>query len=151
MKTDNAGHVIVDEFQTTSNPHIFTVGDATGKFLLTPVAIAAGRRLAHRLFNGESNLKLNYENIATVVFSHPLVGTVGLTEGAVSLDSFNLYLAEAIEKYGKENVTLYNSKFNPMYYAVCKYKEPSVMKLVCAGPEEKVIIFFKILNYIFRW
>jgi len=45
------------------------------------VAIAAGRRLAHRLFNNESDLKLSYDNIATVVFSHPIIGTVGLTEG----------------------------------------------------------------------
>lgn len=45
------------------------------------VAVAAGRRLAHRLFNNETDLKLDYENIATVVFSHPTIGTVGLTEG----------------------------------------------------------------------
>ena len=45
------------------------------------VAIAAGRRLAHRIFNNESDLKLSYENIPTVVFSHPTIGTVGFTEG----------------------------------------------------------------------
>ncbi len=45
------------------------------------VAIAAGRRLAHRLFNNESDAKLDYSNIPTVVFSHPPVGTIGLTEG----------------------------------------------------------------------
>ncbi|CAI4225958.1 unnamed protein product [Auanema sp. JU1783] len=127
VKTDAGGHIVVDEYQHTSKDGILCVGDATGKYLLTPVAIAAGRRLAHRLFNGETNRKLDYENIATVVFSHPLVGTVGLTE------------AEAIAKYGKDNVTLYKSKFNPMYYAVTTHKEPSVMKLVCAGPEEKVV------------
>lgn len=45
------------------------------------MAIAAGRRLAHRLFDNKPDLKLDYSNIATVVFSHPPVGTVGLTEG----------------------------------------------------------------------
>ncbi|VDM61892.1 unnamed protein product [Angiostrongylus costaricensis] len=127
VKTDAHGHVIVDQYQNTSNSSILCVGDATGKFLLTPVAIAAGRRLAHRLFNNESSNYLPYENIATVVFSHPLVGTVGLTE------------AEAIIKYGKDQVMIYKSKFNPMYHAVTKHKEFCIMKLVCAGPEEKVV------------
>nr|AEY77128.1 glutathione reductase [Ancylostoma ceylanicum] len=127
VKTDNQGNVIVDQYQNTSNPNIQCVGDAAGKYLLTPVAIAAGRRLSHRLFNNESSNYLPYENIATVVFSHPLIGTVGLTE------------AEAIAKYGKDQIMLYKSKFNPMYHAVTKHKEPCIMKLVCAGPEEKVV------------
>ncbi|TKR82103.1 hypothetical protein L596_015876 [Steinernema carpocapsae] len=91
------------------------------------IAIAAGRRLSHRLFNGESENRLNYENIATVVFSHPPLGTVGLTE------------AEAVAKYGADRVTIYQSKFNPMYHAVTEHKEPCVMKLVCAGDDEKVV------------
>uniref|UniRef100_A0A1I7X465 Glutathione-disulfide reductase n=1 Tax=Heterorhabditis bacteriophora TaxID=37862 RepID=A0A1I7X465_HETBA len=127
VRTDAVGNIIVDEYQNTSAENILCIGDATGKYLLTPVAIAAGRRLAHRLFNNESNNKLDYENIATVVFSHPLVGTVGLTE------------AEAIAKYGKNEVTIYKSKFNPMYHAVTKHKEPCVMKLICAGEDEKVV------------
>uniref|UniRef100_A0AC35TG41 Glutathione reductase n=1 Tax=Rhabditophanes sp. KR3021 TaxID=114890 RepID=A0AC35TG41_9BILA len=127
VKTDSEGHILVDEFQNTSNPAIQCVGDVTGKFLLTPVAIAAGRRLAHRLFNDEKESKMDYSNIATVVFSHPLVGTVGLTEG------------EAIEKFGLDQITLYKSKFNPMYYAVTEHKEPCFMKLVCVGKEEKIV------------
>lgn len=83
VKTDASGHIIVDEYQNTTAPGILSVGDDTGKFLLTPVAIAAGRRLSHRLFNGETENRLLYENIATVVFSHPLIGTVGLTEGGL--------------------------------------------------------------------
>lgn len=55
------------------------------------VAIAAGRRLAHRLFDNQPNLKLSYDNIATVVFSHPLIGTVGMTEGKWEVVSI-LYL-----------------------------------------------------------
>lgn len=127
VKTDSAGHIIVDEYQNTTVPGILSVGDDTGKFLLTPVAIAAGRRLSHRLFNGETENKLAYENIATVVFSHPLIGTVGLTED------------EAVAKYGKDEVTLYKSRFNPMLFAVTKHKEKAAMKLVCVGKEERVV------------
>ncbi|CEF63210.1 Glutathione reductase, mitochondrial [Strongyloides ratti] len=127
VKTNEVGEVIVDDYQNTTNKNIYAVGDICGKFLLTPVAIAAGRRLAHRLFNKEQSNKLIYENIATVVFSHPLVGTVGMTE------------EEAIQKYGIDNVLIYKSKFNPMYFAVCEYKEPTAMKLVCVGKEEKVV------------
>uniref|UniRef100_A0A914Z290 glutathione-disulfide reductase n=1 Tax=Panagrolaimus superbus TaxID=310955 RepID=A0A914Z290_9BILA len=127
IKTDKGGHIIVDEYQNTNKPGILSLGDVCGKFLLTPVAIAAGRRLSHRLFNGETNNRLSYENIATVVFSHPPVGTVGLTE------------AEAISRYGKDEVTLYKSKFNPMYFAMTTHKEPCIMKLVCVGKEEKVV------------
>ncbi|VDM50449.1 unnamed protein product [Toxocara canis] len=127
VKMDAGGHIIVDEYQNTSVPSIYALGDVCGKFLLTPVAIAAGRRLAHRLFNRETENRLRYENIPTVVFSHPTIGTVGLTED------------EAIKKYGKEEITIYKSKFNPMYYAVTEHKEPCVMKIVCAGKEEKVV------------
>ena len=74
---DARGHIIVDEFQNTSAERVYAVGDVCGKALLTPVAIAAGRHLSHRLFNEEGNRKLNYENIPTVVFSHPPIGTVG--------------------------------------------------------------------------
>ncbi|GMR32331.1 hypothetical protein PMAYCL1PPCAC_02526, partial [Pristionchus mayeri] len=127
VEMDGAGNIKVDEFQNTSRPGVYAVGDAIGKWLLTPVAIAAGRRLSHRLFNGESNLRLKYENIATVVFSHPLVGTVGLTE------------KEAVEKYGLEAITIYLSKFNPMYHSVTTHKEQCVMKMICVGEDEKVV------------
>ncbi|KAI6191440.1 Glutathione reductase [Aphelenchoides bicaudatus] len=127
VQVDKQGHIKVDEYQNTTTPNIYALGDVCGNFLLTPVAIAAGRRLSHRLFNGESNNRLSYENIPTVVFSHPPIGTVGLTEH------------EAIEKYGKDKLTIYRSKFNPMYFAVTKHKEPTVMKLICAGPEETVV------------
>ena len=53
------------------------------------VAIAAGRRLAHRLFNGETNARLDYDNIATVVFTHPPVGSVGLSEGEIMCYTFD--------------------------------------------------------------
>jgi len=127
VKTDELGHIKVNEYQNTSAPGIYALGDVCGKFLLTPVAIAAGRRLSHRLFNGENENRLSYENIPTVVFSHPPIGTIGLTEH------------EAVAKYGKDQLTIYRSKFNPMYFAVTKHKEPTVMKLICAGSDEKVV------------
>uniref|UniRef100_U3CGI1 Glutathione reductase n=1 Tax=Callithrix jacchus TaxID=9483 RepID=U3CGI1_CALJA len=127
IKTDDKGHIIVDEFQNTNVKGIYAVGDVCGKALLTPVAIAAGRKLAHRLFENKEDSKLDYNNIPTVVFSHPPIGTVGLTED------------EAIHKYGKENVKIYSTSFTPMYHAVTKRKTKCVMKMVCAYEEEKVV------------
>ncbi|XP_006884188.1 PREDICTED: glutathione reductase, mitochondrial isoform X3 [Elephantulus edwardii] len=127
IQTDDKGHIIVDEFQNTSVRGIYAVGDVCGKALLTPVAIAAGRKLAHRLFECKQDSKLDYDNIPTVVFSHPPIGTVGLTED------------EAIKKYGKENVKTYSTTFTPMYHAVTKRKTKCVMKMVCANKEEKVV------------
>ena len=89
VELDPRGNVVVDAFQNTNVPSVFALGDVAGKALLTPVAIAAGRRLAHRLFNGEADLCLDYSNIPSVVFSHPPIGTVGLTE------------AEAVDQYGE--------------------------------------------------
>ena len=97
-----------------------------GKWQLTPVAIAAGRKLAHRLFNGE-DLKLDYENIPTVVFSHPPIGTCGITE------------AEARAKFGDDQIKVYTSTFTPLYHALTQRKQLTRMKLVCAGPDEKVV------------
>ena len=80
IKTLDGGYIDTDAFQNTNVAGVYAIGDVTGRAELTPVAIAAGRRLADRLFNGQTDRKLDYENIATVVFSHPPVGTVGLTE-----------------------------------------------------------------------
>ncbi|KAF4026168.1 hypothetical protein G4228_018147 [Cervus hanglu yarkandensis] len=127
IQTDDKGHIIVDEFQNTTVKGVYAVGDVCGKALLTPVAIAAGRKLAHRLFECKEDSKLDYDNIPTVVFSHPPIGTVGLTED------------EAIYKYGKENVKTYSTTFTPMYHAVTRRKTKCVMKMVCANKEEKVV------------
>ncbi|KAN0033252.1 hypothetical protein ACTA71_002676 [Dictyostelium dimigraforme] len=125
--TQQGSFLKVDEFQNTNVPGVYAVGDICGNFLLTPVAIAAGRRLSERLFNGKSDLKFEYENVATVVFSHPPIGTVGLTE------------QEAITKHGAENIKCYNTSFINMFYSVLVHKVRTSMKLVCLGKEEKVI------------
>jgi len=127
VEIDNKGYIKVDEFQNTSVSGVYAVGDVQGKAFLTPAAIAAGRKLAHRLFDGKSDWKLDYDNIPTVVFSHPPVGTIGLTE------------AEARKKYGDNQIRIYKSKFTPMYFAMTSRKETCVMKLVCAGADEKVV------------
>ncbi|XP_040076161.2 glutathione reductase, mitochondrial [Ixodes scapularis] len=124
---DKTGHVQVDAFQNTSCDGVYALGDVCGKWLLTPVAIAAGRRLAERLFNNKPDSRLVYANIPTVIFSHPPIGTVGMTE------------AEARSHYGPEDIKVYRSSFTPMYYSMTRRKVKCVMKLVCAGKEEKVV------------
>ena len=94
---------------------------------LTPVAVAAGRRLSERLFNNKPNEHLDYNNVPTVVFSHPPIGTVGLTE------------EKAIEQFGKDNVKVYSSSFTSMYTAVTEHKQLTKMKLICVGSEEKIL------------
>ncbi|RKK06568.1 Glutathione reductase [Fusarium oxysporum f. sp. narcissi] len=131
VKLAESGHIVVDEYQNTSVDNIYALGDVTGEAELTPVAIAAGRRLAHRLFGPPqfSTLKLDYSNIPSVVFAHPEVGSIGLSE------------PQAIKKHGKENLTIYKTGFTAMYYAMMEpeRKGPTNYKLICAGPEEKVI------------
>lgn len=127
VQLDATGHIKVDEFQNTTQPGVYALGDVCGKWLLTPVAIAAGRRLSERLFHNRPDCKLEYANIPTVIFSHPPIGTVGIT------------LAEAQAKYGPQKVKVYKSTFTPMYYSMTQRKVPCTMMLVCAGPEERVV------------
>jgi len=125
---DKRGFIPTDKYQNTNIDNIYAVGDNTGRAQLTPVAVAAGRRLCERLFNNKPDEHLDYSNIATVVFSHPVIGTVGLSEN------------EAIEAYGKENVKVYKSQFTALYQAITEeYRDPTRMKLVCVGKEEKII------------
>jgi glutathione reductase (NADPH) len=118
--------VITDEFQNTSVTGVYAIGDVTGRAALTPVAIAAGRRLSDRLFNGKTDRRLDYNNIATVVFTHPPIGTVGMSE------------AEARARY-REDVKVYVADFTPMYHALTTRKTHTDMKLVCVGSEQKIV------------
>ncbi len=122
------GFIETDKYQNTNVDGIYAVGDNTGRAQLTPVAVAAGRRLCERLFNNKPEEHLDYSGIATVVFSHPVIGTVGLTEN------------EAIVQYGEENITVYKSQFTALYQAITEdHRDPTRMKLICAGKEEKVV------------
>lgn len=126
IETAANGTIRTDEFQNTNVPGVYAIGDVTGRTPLTPVAIAAGRRLARRLFGGEPQCKLEYENIPSVIFSHPTIGTVGLTE------------AQARDLHG-EAVKIYQTRFTPMYHAFTTRKTHVAMKLVTVGAKEKVV------------
>lgn len=128
VETNARGFIKTDKFQNTNVPGIYAVGDIIeGGIELTPVAVAAGRRLSERLFNGKPNEHLDYDLVPSVVFSHPPIGTVGLSE------------PQAIEKYGEKNVKVYKSSFTAMYTAVTEHRQPCRMKLVCVGPQEKIV------------
>ena len=128
VELDERGYIKTDKYQNTNVDNIFAVGDNTGRVQLTPVAVAAGRRLSERLFNNKPNEHLDYSNVATVVFSHPVIGTVGLTE------------PEAIAEYGEENVKVYKSQFTSLYQAITEeHRDPTRMKLICVGEEEKIV------------
>ena len=133
IKHDDTGHIIVDKYQNTSAEGVYALGDVTGQAELTPVAIAAGRQLGNRLFGGAEfkDAHLDYERIPTVVFSHPTVGTTGLTQ------------PQAEEKFGKDNLKIYQAKFSDMFYTVFddveKAKNPTSFKLICQGPDEKIV------------
>ncbi len=127
IELDGDGFIVTDEYQQTCVPDVFAIGDVTGRAALTPVAIAAGRRLSDRLWGGMAGRKLEYHTIATVVFSHPPLGTVGLTE------------AEARRCHGDDNVKVYTSTFVPMYHAMTAAKPKTRMKLVCAGAAQQVV------------
>jgi glutathione reductase (NADPH) len=123
---DGEGHVQVDEYQQSSVPGVFAIGDVTGRATLTPVAIAAGRRLADRIWGGQAERKLSYENIPTVIFGHPPLGTVGLSEPA------------ARAHFGND-VRCYSTTFVPMYHALTAAKPKTSMKLVTTGTEERIV------------
>jgi glutathione reductase (NADPH) len=126
VEVDRHGYIPCDLFQNTNQDHIFALGDITGRAPLTPVAIAAGRRLADRLYDGQADRHVDYKNIATVVFSHPPIGTVGLTE-------------EEAKKAHGDAVTIYQTEFTAMYNSISDHSVPTAMKLVCLGESEVVI------------
>jgi glutathione reductase (NADPH) len=124
---NESGDIPTDPYQATNVPGIYAIGDITGRFELTPVAIAAGRRLADRVFGGMTERKLDYENIPTVIFSHPPIGTVGLSEET------------AVGKFGAASVQVYQTSFTPMLHAFARRKVKCSMKLVVAGAQQKVV------------
>jgi glutathione reductase (NADPH) len=123
---DDCEYVVTDGFQNTNVPGVYAIGDVTGRAALTPVAIAAGRRLSDRLFGGKADRRLEYSMIPTVVFTHPPIGTVGASE------------AEARAQYG-DAVKVYVADFTPMYHALTERKTHTDMKLVCVGPEQRIV------------
>ncbi|WPL19092.1 Glutathione amide reductase [Thiorhodovibrio winogradskyi] len=126
IELEKGGIIATDIYQNTKIDGIYALGDITGRAPLTPVAIAAGRRLADRLFGGMPDRHLDYSNIPTVVFAHPPVGSVGLTEAAAREST-------------DEKITIYKTEFTPMRYALNKAGPRTAMKLVCAGKDERIL------------
>jgi glutathione reductase (NADPH) len=127
VEVDAYGYIVTDRYQMTNVEGIFAIGDVTGRAQLTPVAIAAGRRLSDRVFGGQTGRYLDYKNIPTVIFGHPPIGTVGLSEEAARAD------------FGADAVKVFKSSFVPMYYAPLTRKPRCDMKLVTVGPEQRVV------------
>lgn len=128
VAVNSRGQIKVDKFQNTTAKQIYAVGDIIeGGIELTPVAVAAGRRLAERLFNNKPDEHLQYHLVPSVIFSHPPIGTVGLSQ------------KDAESQYGAENIKVYTANFTPMYSAVTQHREPCRMKLICLGDDEKII------------
>lgn len=126
VRLDETGAIVTDPYENTTLGGVYAVGDVTGKFALTPVAIAAGRKLADRLFGGQPDAHLDYALVPTVLFSHPPVGTVGLSEAC------------AVERFPGQ-VKVYSARFTDSYYSFADPKPQTSMKLVCVGEEERVV------------
>jgi glutathione reductase (NADPH) len=120
------GGIMTDDLDSTNLAGLYAVGDCTGRHLLTPVAIACGRALADRLFGGRPEARVELDLIPTVVFAHPPVGTVGLSED------------EARATYGEE-IKVYTTRFAPLYYGPLSHRVNTHMKLVCKGTEERIL------------
>lgn len=129
IKQNERGQIITDEYQNTSVENIYSLGDVVGKIELTPAAIAADRKVGDRLFGGEQfhKSKLDYDLIPSVVFAHPEVGTMGLTQ------------EEAEKKYGRDTIKIYKTSFTATYYTIMEDKGPSRYKLICEGKDEKIV------------
>lgn len=127
VELDERGFIKTDAYENTSVEGIYALGDVNGKLELTPVAVKAGRLLSERLFGGQAEAKMDYSNVATVIFSHPAIGSIGYSE------------EEAIATFGAEAIKVYRSEFTPMYTALATHRQSSVMKLICQGADEKVI------------
>ncbi|OGA47791.1 MAG: glutathione-disulfide reductase [Betaproteobacteria bacterium RIFCSPLOWO2_12_FULL_62_58] len=118
------GAVIVDENFRTSVPSIHAIGDVTDRLLLTPVALAEGMVVADRLFNKGARM-IEYENIPTTIFSHPNVGTVGLSEAEARKRGFD--------------IAIYRTTFTPLKHTLTDRSEKVLMKLVVDRASERVL------------
>lgn len=123
---NDANEIVADDFENTSAEGVYALGDVNGKRALTPVAIAAGRQLADRLFGGKPDAHLDYACIPSVVFSQPPIGSVGLSE------------AEARARYG-DAVKVHTTRFTPMLWSLARHGGKTMMKLVCVGDDEHIV------------
>jgi glutathione reductase (NADPH) len=127
VRTGADGHIEVDGFQSTSADGVYAVGDVTGRLALTPVAIAEARRLMDRVFGSQPDACVDHADVPTVVFSHPPMGKVGLTE------------AEARLRFGDDAVSCHRTTFRPMLHALADVQQHSMFKAICVGAEKRVV------------
>jgi glutathione reductase (NADPH) len=124
VKLAAGGAAVVDEGFQTSVPSIHAIGDAVDRMQLTPVALAEGMVVAERLF-GKGERKMSYENVATAIFSHPNVGTVGLSEAQARARGLD--------------VAIYRSTFTPLKHTLTGRGEKVLMKLVVDRTSGRVL------------
>jgi len=124
VQLNEHGAIVVDEEFRTTVPHILAVGDVIDRVQLTPVALAEAMVVVDRLF-GEGRRRIDYDNIPTAVFTHPNIGTVGLSE------------AQARERHGR--LRIYRSEFRPLKHTLSGSTERSLMKLVVDDATDRVL------------
>ena len=124
VELSRTGGIAVDDYSRTSVDNIYAVGDVTHRVQLTPVAIQEGAAVAETLFNGNPT-KVDYDCIPTAVFSHPEIGTVGLTE------------ARARERFG--DVDIYKSTFRPLKHTLSGRDEKMMLKLIVDPASDRVL------------
>ena len=122
---DDKGYIKVDEHYQTTEPSILALGDVIGRVQLTPVALAEGMAVARRLFKPEQYRAVDYQNIATAVFSQPPIGTVGLTEEQAREEGYS--------------VKVFESRFRPMKLTLTDDQERTLMKLIVDADTDKVL------------
>ncbi|MBI1244287.1 MAG: glutathione-disulfide reductase [Alphaproteobacteria bacterium] len=125
VHTDKSGGIPVDEWQCTTVPGIYAIGDVTNRVNLTPVAIAEGRAVAETLFNSNPTA-MDHSDIPSAVFSQPPVGTVGISEG------------DAVRLYGADGTDVYKATFRPMKHTISGRDERTMMKLVVESSTGRV-------------
>ncbi len=125
VELDDKGFIKVDDNYQSTEPSIIAIGDVIGRVQLTPVALAEGMAVARRLFKPEQYRPVDYNHIATAVFSLPNIGTVGLTE-------------EDARKAGHE-LQIFESSFRPMKLSMSSNQERTLMKLVVDAKTDRVL------------
>lgn len=127
VRHDAAGLIEVDARHATSAPHVHAVGDVTRDPAFTPYAVRSGRALADRLFGGRPDAIFAPEVFPRLAYAHPPIGSIGLTE------------ARARERHGDAAIRTHVKRFVPMRLALGGSERRTVMKLVCAGADERIV------------
>ncbi|PAT34789.1 glutathione-disulfide reductase [Vandammella animalimorsus] len=128
VKQSRQGHIEVDERYATNVPGIYALGDVVGRMALTPVALAEAMVLVDHLFGpapGQAARTLSYDNIPTAVFTHPPIGTVGLTE------------EQARQRFGA--IRVYRSDFKPLKHTLSGSAERTLVKLIVDDASDRVL------------